>query len=76
VRGAIDLALLAAQLFRVRAIDQPDDPRYVEAFLEVMLLALSGRLLVDEASGVDAESIIRELWEQRFVLDPAIAEPG
>jgi MoxR-like ATPase len=76
VRGAIDLDLLAAQLCRVRAIDQPEDPGYAPAFLDAMLLALSGRLLVDEASGVDAASILREIWELRFVFDRAVAEPG
>ena len=76
VRGAIDLALLAAELCRLRAVDDSGDARYAAAFLQAMLLALSGRLLVDEASGVDAESIVRELWERRFVLDRAVAEPG
>lgn len=76
VRGAIDLELLAAQLCRGRGIERPDDAAYSRAFLDAMLLALSGRLLVDEASGVDATSILREIWERHFVLDPAVAEPG
>ena len=40
------------------------------------MLALAGRLLVDEATGVDAASVLQEIWESRFVLDAAIAEPG
>lgn len=76
VRGAIDLYLLAEQLCSLRGIEQPADERYAGAFLEVMLLALSGRLLIDEASGVDAVSVLGDIWKQRFVLDPAVAEPG
>jgi MoxR-like ATPase len=76
VRGAIDLQLLAAQLCRGRGVERPDDPAYPRAFLDAMLLALSGRLVVDESSGVDATSILHEIWERRFVLDPAVAEPG
>jgi MoxR-like ATPase len=76
VRGAIDLQVTARQLCRIRDIAEADDPRYPHAFLEAMMLALSGRLLVDEATGVDAVSVLHEIWESRFVLDAAMAEPG
>ena len=76
VRGAIDLCLTARQLARLREIDDPCDPRYPECFWAAMGLALSGRLLVDEAAGVDATSVLREIWELRFVLADALAEPG
>ena len=76
VRGAIDLCLTARQLARLREIDDPGDPRYPECFWAAMSLALSGRLLVDEAAGVDATSVLREIWELRFVLADALAEPG
>jgi MoxR-like ATPase len=76
VRGAIDLALLVAELCAVRGIAGAEDERYAPAFLDAMTLALSGRVLVDEAAGVDIATILREIWEQHFSLDPASAQPG
>jgi len=74
VRGAIDLYLLAANLHQVRRITAPDDDRYAGTFLDAMLLALSGRLLLDESTGVDAASVLHEIWEEHFLLRSA--EPG
>lgn len=76
VRGAIDLYLLVRQLAGLRGIDDGDHGEYTGTFFDAMLLALSGRVIVDEASGVDAVSILREIWENYFVLEPATAEPG
>ena len=41
-----------------------------------MLLALSGRIHLDEAVEATPEDVLREIWEDHFVLDPARAEPG
>jgi MoxR-like ATPase len=76
VRGAIDLQLLGRQLCALRAIEEPDDERYPEAMFEAMLVALSGRLLLDEAAGTDPATVLREIWESHFILDPATAQPG
>jgi len=76
VRGAIDLTLLAGELARRRGIDHPQDDRYAQTLFDAMIVALSGRLVVDESSGLDAEAILRQIWEDHFVLDPSIAEPG
>jgi MoxR-like ATPase len=75
VRGAIDLFLLTEQLCLVRGIDEADE-RYPATFFDAMLVALSGRLLLDEATGAEPAGVLREIWENHFVLDPASAEPG
>jgi len=86
VRGAIDLALVAAQLAAMRGIAVPDDPslepprglpdEYTTVVLDAALLALSGRIFLDETLGGTPESVIREVWEDHFLLRPASADPG
>lgn len=68
VRGAIDLQLLGARLCALRSIEDADDERYPGCFLEAMLIALSGRMLLDQAAGVEAKTVLREIWENRFLL--------
>jgi MoxR-like ATPase len=76
VRGAIDLHLLAERLCTMRGIEDADDERYRPAVLDAMLVALSGRLLLDESTDAVPEGVLREIWESYFVLDPAAAQPG
>jgi MoxR-like ATPase len=76
VRGAIDLFLVAQELARRRDVAEPDHPRYAPTVFDAMIVALSGRLLLDEAAGTTEVAVLREIWEQRFVLDAALAEPG
>jgi len=76
VRGAIDCALVAGQLAGLRGVAGPDDERYPETFFDAMLVALSGRIHVDESAETTPERVLREIWEDRFILDPARAEPG
>jgi MoxR-like ATPase len=76
VRGAIDLARLAAHLCTVREIADPRDERYREAVRDAMDVALTGRLLIDEATDATPQRILREIWESYFILDPAAAQPG
>lgn len=71
VRGAIDCALVATELTRLRGVASPDDEGYPPLVLDAMLVALSGRIRVDEAAGVTPEQVLREIWEDRFVLEPA-----
>lgn len=75
VRGAIDAALIAHELLELRGQDQAS-PEYVETFYDAMTVALSGRIHLDEAAETTPEAVLREIWEDRFVLDPARAEPG
>lgn len=86
VRGAIDLALVAAQLLNLHGLDTPgegrvgaeDTPRrrYADVILDAAMVSLSGRLHVDEAAGTTPERVLQEIWEDHFILNPAAAEPG
>jgi MoxR-like ATPase len=76
VRGAIDLVLVAGPLATLRGVTSPDDERYPEVVLDAMLVALSGRIHLDEAVGTTAETVLRRLWEDHFVLRPAATAPG
>lgn len=86
VRGAIDLALVAAQLADVRGVDLPlapsvEPPRglpesYTAVVLDALLVALSGRIHLDEALESTPESVLHEIWTDHFLLRPAVAAPG
>jgi MoxR-like ATPase len=86
VRGAIDLALVAAQLAAMRDVSLPDEPsvdpprglpeEYTAVVLDALLLALSGRVLLDETVEVPPEAVLRQIWEDHFLLGPAAARPG
>ena len=86
VRGAIDLALVAAQLADMRDIALPDEPSvapprglpadYTATVLDALLLALSGRIAVDETVETTPEAVLREIWEDRFLLEASAAAPG
>lgn len=76
VRGAIDLRRLAGRLCSVREIEDSADERYRETVREAMMVALAGRLLLDESTGASSQQVLQEIWESYFVLDPAVAEPG
>jgi MoxR-like ATPase len=41
-----------------------------------MTVALSGRIHLDEAAETTPETVLREIWEDHFILTPAMAEPG
>ncbi len=86
VRGAIDVALVAAQLAAIRGVPLPEEPsvapprglpeEYTDVVLDAMLLALSGRIFLDETLETTPETLLREIWEDHFLLRPAAAEPG
>jgi MoxR-like ATPase len=76
VRGAIDCALIAHELAELRGLSDPTAAGYAELFYDAMLVALSGRIHVDEAAETTPEAVLREIWEDRFVLEPARADPG
>jgi len=75
VRGAIDLSLIAAELLSHRGTGDPG-MGYTQTILDAMLVSLSGRVSVDEASGATATSVLHEIWQNHFVLSPALAKPG
>ncbi len=86
VRGAIDLTLVAAQLLALRAVDEAgkgrigtDDTarrRYADTIYDAMVVALSGRIHLDETAETTPEAVLRQIWEDHFLLAPATAEPG
>jgi len=76
VRGAIDLVFMARELAAMRGIDSPDDDGYPALLLDAMLVALSGRIQLDEVADATPESVLREIWEDLLVLAGAQAVPG
>ncbi|SDZ13897.1 AAA family ATPase [Herbiconiux ginsengi] len=80
VRGAIDCALVAHELFALRGFDEstaaPSDEIYQATLFDAMLVSLSGRIHLDEAAETTPERVLREIWEDHFILEPARAEPG
>lgn len=76
VRGAIDLVLVARELAQLRDVSTSDDAGYPELVFDAMIVALSGRIHLDEAAETTPERVLREIWEDHFVLRPAAAGPG
>jgi len=86
VRGAIDLTLVAAELLALRGLQSVGAPRsgldgrlrgaYAETVLDAAIVALSGRVQLDETAEKTPERVIREIWEDHFILAPSAAEPG
>src|SRR5258705_7263978 len=76
VRGAIDLTLVCGQLFDLAGVTAEDDPRYSEVVFDAMIVALSGRIFLDETVDATPEAVLRQIWEDHFLLAPAAAVPG
>jgi len=73
VRGAIDLTLVAGQLLDLRGTAAGD---YPETVYDAMVVALSGRIFLDETVEATPEAVLRQIWEDQFILAPAAAAPG
>jgi len=76
VRGAIDTTLVGQRLAELRVLSDPGDPAYPELVYDAMIVALSGRIHLDEAAETTPERVLREIWEDRFILEPHRAAPG
>jgi MoxR-like ATPase len=80
IRGAIDLTLVAGQLFSFdteRTVVSADGQRhYRDVVYDAMAVALSGRIFLDETVESTPEQVLRQIWEDYFILDPAAARPG
>jgi MoxR-like ATPase len=88
VRGAIDLTLVAGQLLSLDSERErvtpgaAEDPAeaaeqaYRETVYDAMVVALSGRIFLDETVEATPELVLRQIWEDHFILNPAIASPG
>ena len=85
VRGAIDLTLIAGQLLTLSSerplASVPGQTRYRDVVYDAMIVALSGRIFLDETVESTPEQVLRQIWEDHFflqqsILDPATAPPG
>ena len=76
VRGAIDLTLVAGQLLALRGVTSELAEGYPETVYDAMVVALSGRIFLDETVEATPEMVLREIWEDQFILAPAAAAPG
>lgn len=76
VRGAIDTAMIVVQLAIGRDILTAEDDGYADMFYDAMIVGLSGRIHVDEAAELTPEQVLREIWEDHFILNPHQAAPG
>jgi MoxR-like ATPase len=76
VRGAIDLTLVAGELLALRGIADSGHSRYRDTVFDAMVVALSGRIHLDETAETTPEGVLRQIWEDHFVLNPAAAAPG
>ncbi|MGO9779678.1 MAG: AAA family ATPase [Streptosporangiaceae bacterium] len=50
--------------------------RYADIVFDAMVVALSGRIFLDETVDATPEAVLRQIWEDHFILAPAAAEPG
>lgn len=75
VRGAIDSVQVAGRLADLRGVTEPENDRYPQLVYDAMIVALSGRIHLDETAETTPERVLRQIWEDHFVLAPA-AEPG
>jgi MoxR-like ATPase len=76
VRGSIDIALVATEVSELRGVSGRDDERYPQVVFDAMTVALSGRIQLDEAAETTPELVLRQIWEDHFLLGPHAAEPG
>jgi len=60
---------------RLRAGD-PARQAYADTVFDAMVVALSGRIHLDETAETTPEAVLRQIWEDHFVLAPAAAAPG
>jgi len=54
----------------------PTRDRYAATVFDAMVVALSGRIHPDETAGATPEQLLREIWQDHFLLDRAVAAPG
>jgi MoxR-like ATPase len=76
VRGAIDTAVLAAELAHLRGFDASDRQRYTETLFDAMVVALSGRIQLDEVADTTPERVLRAIWEDLILRQAASTAPG
>jgi MoxR-like ATPase len=76
VRGAIDTAVMGAELLRSRGVVATDEHRYDEALLDAMLVALSGRIALDEVADTTPEQVLHDIWQNLILSRSVSTAPG
>ena len=77
VRGAIDVTLVAGELLEVRGITAAADRGYADAVFDAMVVALSGRIHLEELADSEPEDVLRSIWRSHFFAATGPeAEPG
>ena len=51
--------------------DGDNEKQYRETVYDAMVVALSGRIFLDETVDLTPEQVLRQIWEDHFILDPA-----
>ena len=73
----VDSAARADDSDAGRGADRGDNEKqYRETVYDAMVVALSGRIFLDETVDLTPEQVLRQIWEDHFILDPAAAAPG
>jgi MoxR-like ATPase len=76
VRGAIDLVLVADQLAAIRGVPLTDP----QVGRDAALCALSGRVTLDELSGLEVDQVVGALWDEQLAATssrpPAASPPS
>jgi MoxR-like ATPase len=55
----------------------PSEKAYREIVYDAMVVALSGRIFLDETAETTPEQVLRQIWEDHYILGPAAArQPG
>ncbi len=75
VRGAIDCVLVGERIAALRGITEAGGEAYRSLLFDAMIVTLSGRIHLDAAAETTRERVLKEIWEEHFVL-AAAAEPG
>ena len=76
MRGAIDTVALASELAPLRGVRAVDDEQYPAALLDAALVALSGRIQLDEVADTTPERVLRDIFEQLLLTRSAASAPG
>jgi MoxR-like ATPase len=76
VRGAIDTVAMVSELAPLRGVESAHHDGYPATLLDAMLVALSGRIQLDEVADTTPERVLRDIWEQLLLTRAAHAAPG
>jgi MoxR-like ATPase len=75
IRGAIDLFSVAQELLRQAPVN-PRGAAYRRVVRAAMMVALSGRVHLDDASECTPELVLHGIWMRHFGVEPEEIEPG